>query len=53
MIFQLANYSTRTPRGVIEDIFIKVDEFIFSVDFIILETESATKHAAEIPIFLG
>jgi len=35
-IIQLAEHSIRTPRGIIEDVLIKVCEFIFSVDFVVL-----------------
>jgi len=38
MVFQLAEHSTRHPRRIVEDVLIKVNEFIFLVDFISLET---------------
>ena len=34
---QLANRSLKYPRGVIEDVVVKVDKFIFLVDFIVLD----------------
>lgn len=34
---QLANRSIKRPRGVIEDVLMKVDKFIFPVDFIVLD----------------
>jgi hypothetical protein len=39
VILQLADRSIKKPRGVIEDVIIKVDKFFFSVDFIVLDTE--------------
>ena len=36
---QLANRSIKYPRSIIEDVLVKVDKFIFSVDFIILDME--------------
>lgn len=36
---QLANRSLAYPRGIVEDILVKVDKFIFPADFIILDME--------------
>jgi hypothetical protein len=38
---QLADRSVKKPRGIIEDVLIKVDKFYYHVDFIILDTEPA------------
>ena len=46
---QLADRSIKYPRGIIEDILVKVDKFIFPVDFIMLDMEEDQ----EIPIILG
>ena len=46
---QLANRSLKHPRGVIEDVLVKVDKFIFLADFIVLDMEEDK----EIPIILG
>jgi hypothetical protein len=46
---QLADRSIKYPRGVIEDVLVKVDKFIFPADFIILDMEE--DH--DIPIILG
>jgi len=35
---QFADRSIKIPRRDIEEVLIKVDEFIFSMDFIVLET---------------
>jgi len=39
IVFQLANCSTRLPKGIVEDLLIKVGEFKFLVEFVGLETE--------------
>ncbi|XP_073277653.1 uncharacterized protein [Primulina huaijiensis] len=46
---QLADRSIKYPRGVIEDVLVKVDKFIFSVDFVVLDMEEDR----EIPLILG
>ncbi|XP_062105572.1 uncharacterized protein LOC133817167 [Humulus lupulus] len=46
---QLADRSLTYPRGVIEDVLVKVDKFIFTADFLVLDMEE--DH--EIPIILG
>ena len=46
---QLADRSLKHPRGVIEDVLVKVDKFIFLADFIVLDMEEDK----EIPIILG
>ena len=46
---QLADRSLKHPREVIENVLVKVDKFIFPVDFIVLDMEEDK----EIPIILG
>jgi len=46
---QLADRSITHPRGIIEDVLVKVDKFYFPADFIVLDMEEDT----EIPILLG
>ncbi|KAL5575067.1 hypothetical protein UlMin_016766 [Ulmus minor] len=46
---QLADRSVKYPRGVIEDVLIKVDKFIFPADFVVLDMEEDR----EIPLILG
>ncbi|XP_056169335.1 uncharacterized protein LOC130138641 [Syzygium oleosum] len=36
---QLADRSIKYPRGIVEDVLVKVDKFIFPADFIVLEME--------------
>ena len=46
---QLADRSLKHPQGVIEDVLVKVDKFIFPINFIVLDMEEDI----EIPIILG
>jgi len=46
---QLADWSIKYPRGMIEDVLVKVDKFIFPADFIVLDMIEDR----EIPIILG
>ena len=46
---QLADRSSKHPQGVIEDVLVKVDKFIFPIDFIELDMEEDK----EIPIIWG
>ena len=49
----MADRSIKIPRGEIKDVLIKVDEFIFPVDFIILDTESMMNSRGQILAILG
>lgn len=49
MTLQLAGRSLKHPRGILEDLLIKVEEFIFSTDFLIL----AMEEDKNIPLILG
>lgn len=46
---QLADRSLTHPRGIIEDVLIKVDKFIFPADFLILDMEEDKN----VPLILG
>ncbi|XP_075074734.1 uncharacterized protein LOC142162297 [Nicotiana tabacum] len=46
---QLADQSTKKPKGIIKNVLIRVDKFIFPVDFIVLEM----KECPDEPIILG
>jgi len=37
MQLQLADKTVKHPYGVVEDVLMKVDKFLFSVDFVILD----------------
>ena len=46
---QLVDRSLTHPPGIIEDVLVKVDKFIFLTDFIVLDKEEDK----EVPIILG
>ena len=46
---QLADRSIKYPHGIIEDILVKVDKFIFPADFLVLDMEEDQ----EVPLILG
>ena len=49
MTLQLTDRSLKHPRGIIEDVLVKMDKFSFRTDFIVLDIEEDK----EIPIILG
>ena len=53
MILHLADYSTKYPTGIIEDVLIKVGEFIFLVDFVVLKTKCVANPDTQIHVILG
>ncbi|XP_070023436.1 uncharacterized protein LOC142174672 [Nicotiana tabacum] len=46
---QFADQSTKKPKGIIENVLVRVDKFVFPVDFIVLEM----KECPDEPIILG
>ena len=50
---QLADRSVKVPKGIVEDVLIKVGDFVFPVDFIILETQPVVNPNGQIPVILG
>ncbi|KAJ9691560.1 hypothetical protein PVL29_013672 [Vitis rotundifolia] len=49
----LADRSVKTPRGMIEDVLVQVDNFNYLVDFVVLDTNSIVKGTNCVPIILG
>ncbi|XP_051142886.1 uncharacterized protein LOC127259548 [Andrographis paniculata] len=49
MQLQLANRSIRTPLGIVDDVPVQVEDFIFPVDFVILDM----KKDPDMPLILG
>ena len=43
----------KRPRGIIEDVLIKVDKFYFPVDFIVIDIEPVHNVGSQIPVILG
>jgi hypothetical protein len=53
VILRLANQSIKKPRGIAEDVIIRVDKFFFPVDFIVLDTELVPYLEKLILVILG
>ena len=53
MTLQLADRSIKMPKGIVEDVLIKVGDFVFPVDFVVLETQPVSNPKNQIPIILG
>ncbi|XP_058211404.1 uncharacterized protein LOC131323568 [Rhododendron vialii] len=53
--FQLADRSIRVPRGMVEDVLVQVDNFIYPVDFIVLDTcpVPSSQVSTSTPVILG
>ncbi|KAK1421773.1 hypothetical protein QVD17_24388 [Tagetes erecta] len=49
MSISLADRSVKYPRGIVENLLVKVDKFVFLVDFVILDMEVDDK----VPLILG
>lgn len=46
---QMANSSVTYPRGIVEDVLVKVDKFVFPADFVVLDMEEDKN----VPLILG
>ena len=46
---QMADRSMAQPKGILEDLLVKVGKFIFPMDFVVIDIEEDKK----IPLFLG
>ena len=49
----LADRSIKIPKGIVEDVLIKVDKFYYPVDFVVLDTEPVAVRTNYLPIILG
>jgi hypothetical protein len=52
-VLQLADLSIKKPRGIVEDVIIKVDKFYYPVGFIVFDMKPAPYLEKQIPIILG
>ena len=50
---KLVDRSVKVPRGVVEDIMVKVDNFVYPVDFVVLDIQPIANVGTQIPIILG
>ena len=49
----LADRSVKIPKGIVEDVLVKVDNFYYPVDFVVLDTEPMAESTHQVPIILG
>ena len=49
----LADRSVKIPKGMVEDVLVKIDKFYYPVDFVVLDTESIASEPDHVPIILG
>ena len=49
----LADRSVKTPKGIVEDVLVKLDKFYYPVDFVVLDTEPIAVGPNHVPIVLG
>ena len=43
----------KIPKGIVEDVLVKVDKFYYPVDFVVLDTEPLENGPNHVPIILG
>ena len=43
----------KIPKGIVEDVLVKVDKFYYPVDFVVLDTEPIANGPNHVPIILG
>ena len=43
----------KIPKGIVEDVLVKVDKFYYLVDFVVLDTEPIANEPNHVPIILG
>ena len=49
----LADRSVKIPKGIVEDVLVKIDKFYYPVDFVVLDTEPSSNEPNQVPIILG
>ena len=49
----LADRSVKIPKGIVEDVLVKVDKFYYPIDFVVLDTEPIVNGPNHVPIILG
>ena len=53
MALQLADRSVKFPKGVVEDLLIRIGKLIIPVDFVVMEMEHCYRETKEPVILLG
>ena len=49
----LADRSVKIPKGIVEDVLVKIDKFYYPVDFVVLDTAPSSNEPNYVPIILG
>ena len=49
----LADRSVKIPKGIVEDVVVKINKFYYPVDFVVLDTEPSSNEPNHVPIILG
>ena len=49
----LADRSVKIPKGIVEDVLVKIDKFYYPLDFVVLDTEPTASEPNHVPIILG
>ena len=49
----LADRLVKIPKGIVEDVLVKIDKFYYPVDFVVLDTEPIAVGPNHVPIILG
>ena len=49
----LADRSVKIPKGIVEDVLVKIDNFYYPVDFVVLDTALSSNEPNHVPIILG
>ena len=49
----LADRSVKIPKGIVEDVLVKVDKFYYPVNFVVLDMEPVAGGTNQVPIILG
>ena len=49
----LADRSVKIPKGIVEDVLVKVEKFYYPVDFVVIDIELAAEGINQVPIILG
>ena len=50
---QLADRFVREPRGIVQDVLVKIEQFYYPIDFIVLNYQPVLHPSVHIPIILG
>ena len=49
----MADRSVKIPKGIVEDVLVKIEKFYYPIDFVVLDTEPSSNEPIYVPIILG